>query len=198
MVKKINTAIFISGRGSNMKALIESCKDEKFPAKIVLVIANKDDATGLIFAKQNNIPTQIIPHKDFNSRMEFEQKIDLVINQHDVEIICLAGFMRVLSEWFVNKWHNKIINIHPSLLPNFKGANAVEDALKSKVKLTGCTTHFVDNQLDSGKIIMQSEVDILVDDNLESLSARILTQEHKIYPQTLKQVCEDLLIKHQS
>ena len=198
MVKKINTAIFISGRGSNMKALIEACKDEKFPAKIVLVIANKDDATGLIFAKQNNIPTQIIPHKDFNSRMEFEQKIDLVINQHDVEIICLAGFMRVLSEWFVNKWHNKIINIHPSLLPNFKGANAVEDALKSKVKLTGCTTHFVDNQLDSGKIIMQSEVDILVDDNLESLSARILTQEHKIYPQTLKQVCEDLLIKHQS
>jgi phosphoribosylglycinamide formyltransferase-1 len=130
--------------------------------------------------------------------MEFEQKIDLVINQYDVEIICLAGFMRVLSEWFVNKWHNKIINIHPSLLPNFKGANAVEDALKSKVKFTGCTTHFVDNQLDSGKIIMQSEVDILVDDNLESLSARILTQEHKIYPQTLKQVCEDLLIKHQA
>jgi phosphoribosylglycinamide formyltransferase-1 len=198
MVKKINTAIFISGRGSNMKALIEASRDEKFPAKIVLVIANKNDASGLIFAKQHNIPTQIIPHKDFNSRMEFEQKIDLVINQYDVEIICLAGFMRVLSEWFVNKWHNKIINIHPSLLPNFKGANAVEDALKSKFKLTGCTTHFVDNQLDSGKIIMQSEVDILVDDNLESLSARILTQEHKIYPQTLKQVCEDLLIKHQS
>jgi len=198
MVKKINTAIFISGRGSNMKALIEACRNEKFPAKIVLVIANKDDASGLIFAKQNNIPTQIIPHKDFNSRMEFEQKIDLAINQYDVEIICLAGFMRVLSEWFVSKWHNKIINIHPSLLPNFKGANAVEDALKSRVKLTGCTTHFVDNQLDSGKIIMQSEVDILVDDNLESLSARILSQEHKIYPQTLKQVCEDLLIKHQS
>ena len=198
MVKKINTAIFISGRGSNMKALIEACRDEKFPAKIVLVIANKDDASGLIFAKQNNIPTQIIPHKDFNSRMEFEQKIDLAINQYDVEIICLAGFMRVLSEWFVSKWHNKIINIHPSLLPNFKGANAVEDAFKSKVKLTGCTTHFVDNQLDSGKIIMQSEVDILVDDNLESLSARILTEEHKIYPQTLKQVCKDLLIKHQS
>ena len=198
MVKKINTAIFISGRGSNMKALIEACRNEKFPAKIVLVIANKDDASGLIFAKQNNIPTQIIPHRDFNSRMEFEQKIDLAINQYDVEIICLAGFMRVLSEWFVSKWHNKIINIHPSLLPNFKGANAVEDALKSRVKLTGCTTHFVDNQLDSGKIIMQSEVDILVDDNLESLSARILSQEHKIYPQTLKQVCEDLLIKHQS
>ena len=198
MVKKINTAIFISGRGSNMKALIEACRDEKFPAKIVLVIANKYDASGLIFAKQNNIPTQIISHKDFNSRMEFEQKIDLAINQYDVEIICLAGFMRILSEWFVSKWHNKIINIHPSLLPNFKGANAVEDALKSKVKLTGCTTHFVDNQLDSGKIIMQSEVDILVDDNLESLSARILIEEHKIYPQTLKQVCEDLLNKNKA
>ena len=198
MVKKINTAIFISGRGSNMKALIEACRDEKFPAKIVLVIANKADASGLIFAKQNNIPTQIISHKDFNSRMEFEQKIDLAINQYDVEIICLAGFMRILSEWFVSKWHNKIINIHPSLLPNFKGANAVEDALKSKVKLTGCTTHFVDNQLDSGKIIMQSEVDILVDDNLESLSARILIEEHKIYPQTLKQVCEDLLNKNKA
>lgn len=198
MVKKINTAIFISGRGSNMKALIEACRDEKFPAKIVLVIANKADASGLIFAKQNNIPTQIISHKDFNSRMEFEQKIDLIVNQYDVEIICLAGFMRILSEWFVSKWHNKIINIHPSLLPNFKGANAVEDALKSKVKLTGCTTHFVDNQLDSGKIIMQSEVDILVDDNLESLSARILIEEHKIYPQTLKQVCEDLLNKNKA
>jgi phosphoribosylglycinamide formyltransferase-1 len=192
MVKKIKTAIFISGRGSNMKALIEACKGNEFPAKIVLVLANKDDAKGLNFAKQNNIPTEIISHRDFNSRIEFEKKIDEILKNYNVEIICLAGFMRILSEWFVEKWLNKIINIHPSLLPDFKGANAVEDALKSQVKISGCSTHFVNKDVDCGEIIMQAQVEVSADDNFESLSQKILQQEHIIYPKTLKKICEKL------
>jgi phosphoribosylglycinamide formyltransferase-1 len=197
MKKKIKVAILISGRGSNMQKLIEACEDPNFPAEIIVVGANKNNALGLEYAKLKSIKTFVIDHKDFakfnNPREEFDKALHQEIIKYDAEIICLAGFMRLLSEWFVTKWHNKIINIHPSLLPDFKGANAVEDALKSGAKISGCTTHFVSVEMDSGPIIMQSQVQIDSNDNSETLAQKILTKEHEIYPLTLKKVCQKIL-----
>lgn len=193
MTEKIRTAIFISGRGSNMEALINACKEEKnFPAEIKLVIANKN-AKGLIFAENQSIETKIISNEAFKNRLDFEQAIHQELLKNNIQLICLAGFMRILSEWFVKKWEKRIINIHPSLLPKFKGANAVKDVLIAKEKKTGCTTHFVTAEVDSGLIIKQSEVAILSTDTEESLANRILTQEHLIYKETLKIVAENII-----
>jgi phosphoribosylglycinamide formyltransferase-1 len=195
--RKIKVAILISGRGSNMQKLIEACEDPNFPAEIIVVGTNKNNALGLEFAKSKSIKTFVIEHKNFakfdNPREEFDKALHREIIKYDVEIICLAGFMRLLSKWFVDKWHNKIINIHPSLLPDFKGANAVEDALKSGAKISGCTTHFVSVEMDAGPIIMQSQVSINPNDDLETLAQKILTKEHEIYPLTLRKVCQKIL-----
>lgn len=197
MKEKIKVAILISGRGSNMQKLIEACENPNFPAEIIVVGANKSDALGLEYAKSKSIKTFVIEHKNFakfeNPREEFDKALHQEIIKYDVKIICLAGFMRLLSKWFVDKWHNKIINIHPSLLPDFKGANAVEDALKSGVKISGCTTHFVSVEMDAGPIIMQAQVPVSLDDNSETLSQKILIKEHEIYPLTLKKVCNKIL-----
>lgn len=192
-MQKIKTAILISGRGSNMRALIEAAKNPNYPAEIVLVISNKETAAGLEFAQQHNIKTVAINHKDFASRQDFDQQMAEIIDENKCEVVCLAGFMRILSGWFVNKYHNRMINIHPSFLPDFKGEKAVLDALNSGVKITGCTTHFVTEEMDSGPIIKQVAVEILPDDNHQTLAARILTQEHIIYPQSLEIVCNNLL-----
>ncbi|MCE2687263.1 MAG: phosphoribosylglycinamide formyltransferase [Rickettsiales bacterium] len=193
MTEKIRTAIFISGRGSNMEALINACKEEKnFPAEIKLVIANKN-AKGLIFAESQSIKIKIISNEAFKNRLDFEQEIHQELLKNNIQLICLAGFMRILSEWFVKKWEKRIINIHPSLLPKFKGANAVKNALIAKEKTTGCTTHFVTAEVDSGLIIKQSKVAILSTDTEESLATRILTQEHLIYKETLKIVAENII-----
>ena len=196
MIKKIRTAILISGRGSNMKALIQSSKAPDFPAEIVLVISNNQNALGLNFAKENNILTIVIDHKNFHNRQDFEFQLDSEIRKNQVEIICLAGFMRILSSWFVSKWQNKLINIHPSLLPNFKGARAVEDAIEALAKISGCSTHYVSDEIDSGEIIMQAQVEVVDSDDAHSLGQKILLEEHKIYPQTLKIVCNNLLNKN--
>lgn len=197
MANKVRVAVLISGRGSNMRALIDACNEPDFPAQICLIISNKADAEGLIYAKENQIPTKIIESKNFskdeNGRMEFDKLVFQEIVNHKIDLVCLAGFMRILSKWFVENLTNKIINIHPSLLPSFKGANAVLDALKAGVKITGCTTHFVTEKMDDGPIIMQSAIEIDVDDNLESLAKKILVQEHKIYPQTLYLISKKLL-----
>ncbi len=195
--RKIKVAILISGRGSNMQKLIEACEDPNFPAEIIVVGANKYNVLGLEYAKSKSIKTFVIEHKNFakleNAREEFDKALHQEIIKYDVEIICLAGFMRLLSKEFVDKWHNKIINIHPSLLPDFKGANAVEDALKSGVKISGCTTHFVSVEMDAGPIIMQAQMPVTPDDNIETLSQKILIKEHEIYPLTLKKVCQKIL-----
>lgn len=195
--RKIRVAILISGRGSNMQKLIEACENPNFPAEIIVVGANKEKALGLEYAKSKSIKNFVIEHKNFakfeNPREEFDKALHQEIIKYDVEIICLAGFMRLLSKWFVDKWHNKIINIHPSLLPDFKGANAVEDALKSGVKISGCTTHFVSVEMDEGPIIMKAQVPVSQDDNIETLSQKILVKEHEIYPLTLKKVCNKIL-----
>ena len=180
-----------------MQKLIEACENPNFPAEIIVVGANKNNALGLEFAKSKSIKTFVIEHKNFakfdNPREEFDHALHQEIIKYDVEIICLAGFMRLLSEWFVDKWHNKIINIHPSLLPDFKGANAVEDALNSGAKISGCTTHFVSVEMDAGPIIMQSQVSINPNDDPETLAQKILIKEHEIYPLTLKKVCQKIL-----
>lgn len=199
MKRKIRVAILISSRGSNMQKLIEACQKPDFPAEIIVVGSNNSNALGLEYAKSKSINTFIIESKNFtkfeNSREEFDKALDHEILKYDVEIICLAGFMRILSEWFVDKWHNKIINIHPSLLPDFKGANAVKDALNAQVKISGCTTHFVSHEMDAGPIIMQSQVQVNDDDNLETLSQKILIKEHEIYPLTLEKICNKILEK---
>ena len=199
MKRKIRVAILISSRGSNMKKLIEACEKPDFPAEIIVVGSNNSNALGLEYAKSKSINTFIIDNKNFtkfeNSREEFDKALHQEILKYDVEIICLAGFMRLLSEWFVDKWHNKIINIHPSLLPDFKGAHAVKDALNAQVKISGCTTHFVSHKMDAGPIIMQSQVPVDHDDNLETLSQKILIKEHEIYPLTLEKICNKILEK---
>lgn len=190
--EKIKVAVLISGRGSNLKALIEASKDSDFPAVISLVISNKQDAGGLKIATENNIKTLTIDHKLFKSRQDFDNEVTRAIAQNNCQIVCLAGFMRILSQSFVDRWRSRLINIHPSLLPAFKGADAVGDALKYGVKYSGCTVHYVEKEVDSGKIIAQAVVVVEDNDNKASLAARILESEHLIYPKALKQVCIDL------
>ena len=176
-----------------MQSLIEACKDESFPAEITLVISNKESAKGLEIAKNEGIATKFINHKDFSSRAEFDGQASKEIESHGCEIVCLAGFMRLLSGEFTKKWTGKAINIHPSLLPEFKGGNAVKDAFEAGVKKSGCTVHHLVEDMDAGEIIKQAEVDILDGDSLDDVKARILEQEHKIYPEALKMICVDLL-----
>lgn len=175
-----------------MKALVEAAKDPNYPAEIVLVISNKKDAAGLDFAKNYGIKTAVIDHKAFNSRAEFDAKMTEIIEQNNCEVICLAGFMRLLSREFVLRWHDHLINIHPSLLPEFKGAHAVADALKSGAKISGCTVHFVREEMDSGPIILQEQVEVKKDDDVQILADRILQKEHIIYPKALAIVCHNL------
>lgn len=192
MTKKVKVAILISGRGSNMKALVKACEDVEFPAEIVLVLSNKIDAAGLEFAREKKIPTAVINHKNFSTREEFDKKMSEEIEKFGAKVICLAGFMRLLSSEFVEQWLGRLINIHPSLLPEFKGADAVGDAIKAGAQISGCTVHLVSEEMDSGPIIWQSSVPVLEGDSKETLAARILEEEHRIYPEALKVICENI------
>jgi len=194
-MKKTKIAILISGRGSNMQALVNACEDKNFPAEVVLVLSNKAEAEGLKFAQEKGIKTAFVNHKDFsitnNPREEFDKKVSEEIEKSGAEFICLAGFMRLLSPWFVQRWFDKLINIHPSLLPEFKGADAVGDAIKAGAKKSGCTVHFVREEMDSGPIIIQAAVEVLPSDTKETLAAKILKEEHRIYPQALRKILEN-------
>ena len=181
-------AILISGRGSNMETLIKACEQEDYPAKIVLVISNRPNAAGLAFAKQHNIPALVVDHKAYESRSAFEDEMNKALIAAQIELICNAGFMRLLTEGFVDYWKDRQLNIHPSLLPAFKGLNTHERALKRGVKLAGCTVHFVRSQMDTGPIIAQAAVPVLPGDTEESLAARVLKEEHKLYPEALRLV----------
>jgi phosphoribosylglycinamide formyltransferase-1 len=189
-VTKLKTAVLISGRGSNLQALIESCAQPDFPAEIVVVIANVPSAAGTQYAKAANIPVAIIPHRDYDSREDFDNAIDLRLGQAQVELVCLAGFMRILSDGFVRKWQGWLINIHPSLLPSFKGTEVHEQAVDAGVRISGCTVHYVIPELDSGPAIAQAAVPVHPDDNSDSLAARVLLAEHKLYPAALKLIGE--------
>lgn len=183
---KHKVAVLISGNGSNLQALIDAAGQPDYPAQIVLVISNKPEAYGLMRARNAGIPAHVVNHKDYNSREEFDLAMNVLLKQYEIEFVCLAGFMRILSADFVNLWRGRMLNIHPSLLPDFKGAHAVRDALNSGAKESGCTVHLVTEEMDAGEIIAQARVPILSDDTEEKLHQRIHLQEHLLYPQALK------------
>ena len=183
--KKINTAVFISGTGSNLKNLIKFSKTKKSPILINLIISNTNKAKGLIYANKFNIKKKIL---NFKSNKNAEKKILLITKKNKINLICLAGFMKILSQNFIKKFKGKIINIHPSLLPKYKGLNTHEKAIKNQEKFSGCTVHFVTKKLDSGKIIMQKKVKITKNDNPISLAKKILKQEHRLYPAAIMKI----------
>ena len=183
--KKINTAVFISGTGSNLKNLIKFSKTKKSPILINLIISNTNKAKGLIYANKFNIKKKIL---NFKSNKNAEKKILLITKKNKINLICLAGFMKILSQNFIKKFKGKIINIHPSLLPKYKGLNTHEKAIKNKDKFSGCTVHFVTKKLDSGKIIMQKKVRITKKENSISLAKKILKQEHELYPAAIMKI----------
>ena len=183
-------AVLISGRGSNMGSLIEAASAPGFPAEIALVLSNRPDAAGLERARAAGIATAIVDHRTHPSRESFEQAMDAALAGHGIEFICLAGFMRVLTEGFVERWAGRMINIHPSLLPLFRGVHTHRRALEEGVLIHGCTVHFVVPELDAGPIIAQAAVPVIPGDTEESLAARILVQEHRLYPQALRVICD--------
>jgi phosphoribosylglycinamide formyltransferase-1 len=184
-------AILISGRGSNMMALIEGAKATDYPAEIALVLSNVPDAAGLERAHEAGITTQVIEHKHFgNDREAFDRAVHAALEVHRIDIVCLAGFLRVLTPWFVCQWNGRLINIHPSLLPAFKGLDTHARALAAGAKTHGATVHFVVPELDSGPIIARESVPVLPGDTAEALAARVLQAEHRIYPLALKRVIE--------
>lgn len=187
---RIKTAILLSGRGSNMQALVDAAKDPTYPAEIVRVISNVPGAGGLERAARAGIATTAIDHSEFDSRAAFEDALHEELTADGVELVCLAGFMRLLTEGFVERWFDRMLNIHPSLLPAYKGLHTHERVLSEGVRFTGCTVHFVRPAMDAGPIIVQAAVPVLPDDDPDSLAARVLTAEHRCYPHALRLVAE--------
>jgi phosphoribosylglycinamide formyltransferase-1 len=184
-------AILISGRGSNMMALIEAAKDKGFPAEIALVVSNEPSAEGLARAQAAGIATATVDHRPHGKdRQSFERALQAAIEPHAIDLICLAGFMRLLTPWFIGQWEMRLLNIHPALLPAFKGLDTHARALSAGAKQHGATVHFVVPEMDSGPIIAQQAVPVLPDDTEATLAARVLAAEHQIYPLALRLVAE--------
>ena len=192
-MRKLRTAILISGRGSNMMALIAAARAAEYPAEIVCGVSNAADAKGLEFAAANGIATRVIDHKAFASREAFEAALDAYLRSMNVEAIALAGFMRVLTAGFISGWDGRMINIHPSLLPAYKGLHTHERAIADGANLHGCSAHLVTPELDGGPVLLQAEVPVLSGDTADVLAARVLTQEHRIYPQALTLLCHRII-----
>ncbi|MDH3701099.1 MAG: phosphoribosylglycinamide formyltransferase [Alphaproteobacteria bacterium] len=190
MTSSLKVGVLISGRGSNLQALIDACKTANFPARIVLVISNNPDAAGLGRAEAAGIATAVIDHRDYPDRRSFDDALDGSLRAAGVDTVCLAGFMRLLTAAFLDGWHNRVLNVHPSLLPAFKGMHAQRDAIEAGVKLAGCTVHVVRPEMDSGPIIAQAAVPVLAGDDENTLAARILEMEHVIYPLALRLIAE--------
>ncbi len=185
---RIRTAVLISGRGSNMVALATAAQQDDYPAKIVLVISNRPDAAGLGKAAELGIESRAIDHKDFASRRCFEKKLNAALLEADIELVCCAGFMRVLTPWFTSKWEGKLLNIHPSLLPKYKGLNTHQRAIDAGDEEHGCTVHYVTAELDGGETILQDSLTIQDDDTAERLAERLLPLEQELYVRALKKV----------
>ncbi|WP_040476678.1 phosphoribosylglycinamide formyltransferase [Paramagnetospirillum caucaseum] len=188
MRKKVG--VLVSGRGSNLQALLDACADPSFPAEIALVISNVPGVYALERAEKAGVPTLVIPHKGFPSREAFDAEMDKALRAAGIEIVCLAGFMRLLSPPFAEGWRGRMINIHPALLPSFKGLHTHARAIEAGVKLHGCTVHLVTPELDDGPILVQKAVPVLAQDDEDSLAARVLEQEHKAYPEALRLLAE--------
>jgi phosphoribosylglycinamide formyltransferase-1 len=187
---RLRVGVLISGRGSNLQALLDACADPDFPARIVCVLSNNADAFGLQRAADAGVPTTVVSHKDYPNRKTFDAAVNDALGKFDVEFLCLAGFMRILDGQFVARWRDRMINIHPSLLPSFPGLDTHQRALDMGVKVAGCTVHFVRADADTGPIIAQAAVPLLPDDDAETLAARILVEEHDIYPRALRLCAE--------
>lgn len=183
-------AVLISGRGSNLKALMEATSAPDFPAEICLVVSNRDDAGGLDIAAAAGIETAVVRPKDFESREAFDDALDERIRESGAQLICLAGFLWLLGDSFVHAWRDRLLNIHPSLLPAFKGLHVQAQAVEMGVRFSGCTVHFVRPELDDGPIVVQAVVPVLPGDDADALSARILEQEHRIYPMAVRWIAE--------
>jgi len=190
----INIGVLVSGRGTNLQAIIEAIEEGKIEGKIKIVISDNLDAYALKRAEQHNIETQYINHKEFKNREDYNKMIVETLENKEVELVVLAGYMRILSSYFIKTYQNKIINVHPALLPSFPGLRAQKQAVEYGVKISGCTVHFVDEGMDSGPIILQSAVEVSEDDTEESLAERILKEEHQIYAQAIQLFSQGRLI----
>ena len=182
IVTQLKLAVLISGSGTNLKALIDACSEASYPAQISLVLSNKENASGLAHAKKAGIPTLVIRHTDFTERHKFDEALTNALESNKVDLICLAGFMRILGQTFVSRWRDQLINIHPSLLPAFKGLHTHKRALQAGVRIAGCTVHYVRTEVDVGPIVAQAAVPVMPDDTEECLAKRVLEQEHRLYP----------------
>jgi len=190
---KLKVGVCVSGRGSNLQALIDACGRPDFPAEIVLVVSNVGGVQGLERAEKAGIETATIEHGEFKGRQEFERAVTQALEDAGTELVCLAGFMRILSPEFCERWSGRLLNIHPSLLPAFKGLDVQQMAIDAGVRFSGCTVHFVTPAMDAGPIIIQAVVPILTGDTADALAARILEQEHRIYPEAVRLFAEDRL-----
>ncbi|MGE5779279.1 MAG: phosphoribosylglycinamide formyltransferase [Hyphomicrobiales bacterium] len=187
---KLRVGILISGRGSNMRALIDACAESGYPAEIVVVISNVPEAPGLARAAAAEIDTLVIDHKAYVGRSAFEDALHAALLSRNVDLVCLAGFMRLLTDAFVDRWHDRLINIHPSLLPAFRGLRVHERVIAYGARFSGCTVHFVRPAMDDGPIIVQAVVAVQADDDPERLAARVLAEEHRIYPLAVRLIAD--------
>lgn len=193
---RMKLGVLISGRGSNLQALIDACSHSDYPAEIALVLSNRPDAEGLERAASAGITTQAIDHKSFDNRDAFDNALSDALLAAEVELVCLAGFMRLLQESFVNQWHDRLINIHPSLLPAFPGLDVHERVIEAGVRITGCSVHMVRPSVDDGPIIIQAAVPVLPQDTPDDLAARVLEAEHKIYPEAVRLIAQGRIKLH--
>jgi phosphoribosylglycinamide formyltransferase-1 len=187
---KLKLGVLISGRGSNLQALIEAQASPDFPAEIALVLSNVAGAEGLVRCAAANIPTRVIDHKEFDGREAFEDALHEALESAGAQLVCLAGFMRLLTDGFVARWRDRLINIHPSLLPAFRGLHVHERAIEAGVRIAGCTVHFVRPAMDDGPIIVQAAVPVHAGDDADALAARVLAEEHRIYPLAVRLIAE--------
>ncbi|MBV9248874.1 MAG: phosphoribosylglycinamide formyltransferase [Acetobacteraceae bacterium] len=186
-MRRLRVGVLISGRGSNLQALVDACAAEAYPAEVVLIISSRAEAPGLGFATAAGIPAAVVPHRD---RRAFADTAERLLLERKVQLVCLAGFMRILASDFVEAWRDRMVNIHPSLLPAFRGLHAQRQALTAGVRFAGCTVHFVRPELDTGPIIAQAVVPVHPDDDEAALSARILAAEHRLYPLAVRLIAE--------
>ena len=184
----LNLGILISGRGSNMLNLVNASQRGLINSKVKIVISNNKNSSGIDKAKRKNIKTKIINQKDYGSKKDFENALTNTLKNQNVDLVCLAGFMSILSKKFLKEWHRKVINIHPSLLPSFRGKNAVKQALENRVKTAGCSVHFVDEGIDTGEIISQEKVQVSSNDDEKTLGKKILKKEHVLYIKVIKEL----------
>jgi len=186
----LRLAVMISGSGTNLQALIDACRHPEYPAEIHVVISNRPDAMGLKRAQKAGIDAVVIDHTKFEDRETFEEAIHTCLKDHRTQLVCLAGFMRILNADFVNRWRDRMINIHPSLLPSYKGLHTHARAIEDGVRFAGCTIHYVRPEMDNGPILMQTAVPISADETEESLAAKILPLEHQMYPAAVRMIAD--------